>query len=95
MNDNMNLLVISREFPPYVVGGISHHMYNLYSRLAQRGHNIYIIAGKTISKSDGNLVEIDNLDVEWVNLPTLQLNHVTFPLIVKKNYQNLIFAILT
>ncbi|ADQ68694.1 glycosyltransferase [Halogeometricum borinquense DSM 11551] len=42
----MEILVISREFPPYVLGGISYHLKNLYNEIQNLGHNVTVLAGK-------------------------------------------------
>jgi len=42
----MDILVISREFPPYVLGGISYHLRNLYTTIASEGHNVTVVAGR-------------------------------------------------
>jgi glycosyltransferase involved in cell wall biosynthesis len=42
----MNVLVITREFPPYVLGGQSYHLGHLYSAIEQRGHRVTVLAGK-------------------------------------------------
>jgi len=42
----MHLLVITREFPQYVLGGISYHLANLYGEVCKRGHEITVITGK-------------------------------------------------
>jgi len=39
----MKVLVLSWEFPPRVVGGISRHVAELYPELVQRGHGIHLI----------------------------------------------------
>lgn len=39
----MKLLVLSWEFPPRVVGGISRHVAELYPELVSQGHQIYLI----------------------------------------------------
>lgn len=75
----MNLLVVTREFPPYVVGGISYHLSHLYSAMAALGHKVHIIAGRyPESKYDPDVRISDKLNVEWVDLPTIKANHIIF-----------------
>ena len=77
----MNLLVITREFPPYVAGGISYHLKHLYSELSDRGHDITVIAGKPKSVSKTPSVDVpESIDVEWVNYYSLSGYHIQFPL---------------
>jgi glycosyltransferase involved in cell wall biosynthesis len=42
----MNVLVITREFPPYVLGGLSYHLGHLYGALERQGHQVTVLAGK-------------------------------------------------
>lgn len=42
----MDILVLSSEFPPYVLGGTSYHLLNLYNRIQNRGHEVTVLAGK-------------------------------------------------
>lgn len=80
----MKLLVITREFPPYVVGGISHYLYNLCNELTDRGHEIKVISGKLKYKVDGNSMNKSRVDVEWINYPTPHFHHLFFPFMVRK-----------
>lgn len=42
---SMHLLIISREWPGHVLGGISYHLDNLYNEIADQGHEITVITG--------------------------------------------------
>lgn len=42
----MDVLVITREFPPYVLGGLSYHLGRLYGAIARQGHRVMVLAGK-------------------------------------------------
>jgi glycosyltransferase involved in cell wall biosynthesis len=76
----MDLLVISREFPPYVAGGISYHLKNLYSEIADSGHNVTILAGRprTIDTTDSVAVP-ESFDIHWVDYYSLSGYHLQFP----------------
>jgi glycosyltransferase involved in cell wall biosynthesis len=39
----MNILVLTWEFPPRIVGGIARHVAELYPELVNRGHQIHLI----------------------------------------------------
>jgi glycosyltransferase involved in cell wall biosynthesis len=39
----MNILVLTWEFPPRIVGGISRHVAELYPELVKRGHQIHLL----------------------------------------------------
>ena len=42
----MDILVVTREFPPYVLGGLSYHLGRLYSAIEKQGHRVTVLAGK-------------------------------------------------
>ncbi|QCJ45970.1 glycosyltransferase family 4 protein [Haloprofundus sp. MHR1] len=76
----MDLIVISREFPPYVAGGISYHLKNLYSKLADFGHNITILAGRPRAIDTTDSIEsAESLDIHWVDYYSLSGYHLQFP----------------
>ncbi|WP_226042357.1 glycosyltransferase family 4 protein [Natrinema sp. DC36] len=76
----MNLLVISREFPPHVAGGISYHLKNLYSKIASSGHNITILAGRPRAIATTDSIEVpDSFDINWVDYYSLSGYHLQFP----------------
>ncbi|AFO59065.1 MULTISPECIES: glycosyltransferase family 4 protein [unclassified Natrinema] len=76
----MDLLVISREFPPHVAGGISYHLKNLYSKIADYGHNITILAGRPQAIATTDSIEIPNsFDINWIDYYSLSGYHLQFP----------------
>jgi len=76
----MELLVISREFPPYVAGGVSYHLKNLYSKLADFGHNITVLAGKPQAIDTTDTIEIPkSFDIHWIDYYSLSGYHLQFP----------------
>lgn len=81
----MNLLVISREFPPHVIGGLSYHLKYLYEELAQRGHKITVLAGQCRSVSTNEAVSIsDEISIRWVPYFSHTGHHIQFPLALKR-----------
>ena len=40
---SLNILLLTWEFPPRVVGGLARHVFDLSRALAKSGHNIYVI----------------------------------------------------
>lgn len=86
----MNLLVISREFPPYIIGGISHHLYNLYTNMASKGHKITVLAGKSgEAKQEGFETTSDRITTSWIEVKSLNLHHIKFPVLVAKQIQEM------
>jgi len=41
----MNVLVLTREFPPNVLGGLSYHLAHLYGEIVETGHGVTVVAG--------------------------------------------------
>jgi glycosyltransferase involved in cell wall biosynthesis len=79
----MNILVLTREFPPHVVGGLSYHLAHLYSDLADRGHTITVVTG-VASDSDhaaAHLVHSD-ISVHRVRYGRFTAHHLKFPLVL-------------
>ncbi|MDQ0244444.1 glycosyltransferase involved in cell wall biosynthesis [Bacillus fengqiuensis] len=42
-NSRLNILMLSWEFPPLVVGGLSRHVFDLSRTLAKQGHQVFVI----------------------------------------------------
>ncbi|MDR6998749.1 glycosyltransferase family 4 protein [Neobacillus niacini] len=40
----LNLLMLSWEYPPHVVGGLSRHVYGLSVHLAELGHEVHVVS---------------------------------------------------
>ena len=40
----MNILMLSWEYPPYVVGGLAAHVQGLARALAARGHKVTVLS---------------------------------------------------
>ena len=53
----MKILVLSWEFPPRIVGGISRHVAELYPELVKLGHEIHLITSEFGQASMYELVE--------------------------------------
>jgi glycosyltransferase involved in cell wall biosynthesis len=76
----VKVLVLTREFPPHVIGGISYHLANLYGALAARGHDVTVVAGvcREARRAGANLVP-DDITVHWVDYRRFSPQHLTFP----------------
>uniref|UniRef100_A0A8A2VJ46 Glycosyltransferase family 4 protein n=2 Tax=Haloterrigena alkaliphila TaxID=2816475 RepID=A0A8A2VJ46_9EURY len=86
----MKILVITREFPPYVVGGLSYHLENLYSEVSKKGHNITVIAGRPRNVDPIDSIDIDpNIDVHWIDYPSMVAYHLQFPAFLYREIGNL------
>ncbi|SIR73275.1 Glycosyltransferase involved in cell wall bisynthesis [Haladaptatus litoreus] len=75
----MDLLVITREFPPHVLGGISYHLSYLYEEVNELGHDITVITGKCpeSEKVSFDLVP-DNTNIHTVPFGSRQGYHIRF-----------------
>ena len=80
----MNLLVITREFPPYVLGGLSYHLGHLYSSIEQQGHDITVLAGKCSGYNyEVETLVPDDADVFRVPFGSFRGHEVRFPLALR------------
>ena len=44
---NLRVALISHEFPPYLIGGIGTHCYDLASSLSKKGIDVTVFSGKS------------------------------------------------
>ncbi|MFC7370381.1 1,4-alpha-glucan branching protein domain-containing protein [Fictibacillus iocasae] len=51
------ILMLSWEFPPMVVGGLSRHVYDLSRKLVEQGHSVYVITSAVEGYPDHELNE--------------------------------------
>lgn len=81
----MKILVLSREFPPYVLGGISYHLRNLYNEIAEKGHEITILAGKCPqSWEDAGVTVSGQIKVNPVEFGFRKGYYLLYPLALRK-----------
>lgn len=81
----MNILVLSREFPPHILGGISYHLKNLYNEIAENGNNVIILAGtcpQSYDDFDGDIS--DRITVKPVHFGYRKGYYVLYPLALRK-----------
>lgn len=81
----MDILVLTREFPPYVMGGISYHLRNLYNEIAKQGHDITVLAGKCPQ----SYYDLENEISDQINVHTVEFGYkkgyyVLYPLALRK-----------
>jgi len=43
MKKDLTVMMLTWEYPPRIIGGISQHIYNLYKSLAKNGANVYVV----------------------------------------------------
>ncbi|WP_276272967.1 glycosyltransferase family 4 protein [Haloarcula litorea] len=58
----MHVLLVAREFPPDVVGGVAYHAYNLARALIETGHRVTVLsstAGDYADETHATLPEVD------------------------------------
>lgn len=76
----MDILVITREFPPYILGGISYHLHHLYKEVQNLGHDITVISG-VCPQSNTELEDfrLEGIDVHPVQFGYRKGYYVLFP----------------
>ncbi|MFC5368579.1 glycosyltransferase family 4 protein [Salinirubrum litoreum] len=69
----MHYLLLTREFPPNVLGGVAYHSYNLARELTARGHDVTVLTTDTGDYTDTDLdtteITVDRLDPPTVASP--------------------------
>ncbi|WP_160721693.1 glycosyltransferase family 4 protein [Bacillus sp. USDA818B3_A] len=67
-SSRLKILILSWEYPPNIVGGLSRHVFGLSSNLAQLGHEVYVLtAGKNALPSFENINGVTVHRVKPVN----------------------------
>jgi glycosyltransferase involved in cell wall biosynthesis len=76
----MEILVVTREFPPYVLGGLSYHLEHLYQEISRAGHDVTILSGKcgksTTIDREGN----NEFEMKWIPYSSPEGYQIHFPL---------------
>jgi glycosyltransferase involved in cell wall biosynthesis len=61
----MKILLLTREFPPQVTGGVAYHSYNLARELTDLGHDVTVISSESGQNSkDNSDFNLDNIEVK-------------------------------
>jgi glycosyltransferase involved in cell wall biosynthesis len=55
----LRVLIVGREYPPFIVGGVATHTYNLVNSLEQLGVDVDVISFGDSRKSNGKVTFID------------------------------------
>ncbi|NLV03627.1 glycosyltransferase family 4 protein [Haloferax volcanii] len=85
----MDILVLSREFPPYVMGGISYHLCNLYNQIAEQGHKVTVLAGKCPQSWNSLTDRIHpSIEVKPVQFGFRKGYYLLYPLALKNYLRN-------
>lgn len=86
----MDILVLSREFPPYVLGGISYHLCNLYNEIVDEGHNVTVLAGKCPQSYNELSDRVSSqINVEPVEFGYRKGYSVLYPIALRYNLRNI------
>lgn len=59
----MHILLVSREFPPNVVGGVAYHTYNLARTLNAAGHRVTVLSSTAGDYDDSDHVALPDVNV--------------------------------
>ncbi len=54
---SLNVLMLSWEFPPFKVGGLAAHVYDLSKMLVKKGHTIHVVTCSFPGAADYELVD--------------------------------------
>ncbi|WP_266081664.1 glycosyltransferase family 4 protein [Haladaptatus caseinilyticus] len=79
----MKILLITREFPPHVLGGISYALAQICDELL-RDHDVEVITGTCREASDRPIHEISrDFTLHTVDFGSIEGNHIRFPYALK------------
>ncbi|MBX0325911.1 glycosyltransferase family 4 protein [Halomicroarcula sp. F13] len=80
----MDLLVLTREFPPHILGGISYHLSHLYGEVSEMGHDVTVISG-TCKQNETISQELipDNVKIHTVPFGSRRGHHARFPIALR------------
>jgi len=59
----MHVLLVTREFPPHVVGGVAYHAYNLAKGLTASGHRVTVLSSTAGDQADTGFDGLPGVDV--------------------------------
>ncbi len=64
----MNVLLITQEFPPNVLGGVGYHAYHLADALVDAGHDVHVLTGESAQHSqDASPPPLSNVEVSTIS----------------------------
>src|SRR5688572_4003885 len=64
-SDNLRVLIISSEYPPFLLGGLGTHVYELSKGLQQKGVEVFVFAHNT---GNDEVISSDILTVYFISL---------------------------
>lgn len=75
----MKILIITREFPPNVLGGVGYHSYNLARSLADLNNEVQVLTSDSEShKSDSSQFNFDGIKIEKIEYKQLPGRRIWF-----------------
>jgi glycosyltransferase involved in cell wall biosynthesis len=80
----MHLLLLTREFPPHVVGGVAYHAYNLAQELAAEGHEITVLTAADGDRTVNGFDPPDGIDIISIDCPTTASPRLWFDRAVRR-----------
>lgn len=71
----MQILMVTQEFPPHVIGGVGYHAYHLADALVDAGHDVHVLTGT----SERHTAEDSLPPVAGVTVSTLEYRRAIAP----------------
>lgn len=89
----MEILLVTREFPPFVLGGVAYHSYYLARSLIALGHNVTILTSDhCYSNKDFSMFNLENLNIQKIRYYNLPAPRIWFNEAVKRYLANHCFV---
>lgn len=85
----MKILLLTREFPPHTLGGISYYLSFLCDELVARGHDVTVVTGTCWNRYDETRMETETtVEVHTVHFGFREGYYVAFPVALRTFLRN-------
>lgn len=83
----MELLVLTRVYPPYGFGGLALHLNYLYEEIVSRGHEVTILSGKCEGYGEVTIPdrsESENINAHYIEFGYRYGSYILYPLALRR-----------
>jgi glycosyltransferase involved in cell wall biosynthesis len=85
--ERVKILVVTREFPPHVLGGISYHLAHLYTGIVGAGHDVTVVTGvasEAATASEATDLVHADITTHAFRYGRMAVQHLTFPIALRR-----------
>jgi glycosyltransferase involved in cell wall biosynthesis len=84
----MRFLLVTREFPPHVLGGVAYHSYYLARNLIDEGHDVHVLTTNSQNSKDNSNFKTEEIVFHRLSTPKILSERLWFNLKVRKFLKN-------